>query len=67
MKDILTKEELHILQELDRGKKTRQVADTLDIPISFIKTVLNYIYLKLCVRNKQEAIQKFTVAFGNRG
>jgi NarL family two-component system response regulator LiaR len=59
MNKTLTQEELRILQELEQGKKSREIADLLDIPISFVKTVLLYLYKKLHVNNKKDAVNKF--------
>ena len=57
--DYLTPEEKNIWQALYTGKSYRQIADYFDIPINFIQTVIKYLFRKISVRDRYEAIEKY--------
>lgn len=52
----LTKRELEILDQLCHGKTNTQIADTLYISESTVKTHISHAYRKLGVKNRTEAV-----------
>jgi DNA-binding NarL/FixJ family response regulator len=52
----LSDRELEVLQEVSRGKSTREVAETLFLSEETVKTYLKQIFRKLEVRDRTEAV-----------
>lgn len=56
---ILTKREWEILEQLAKGKKYKNIADTLFISVETVRSHLRNIYEKLQVNSSKEAILKY--------
>ncbi len=56
---VLTKRELEILEQLAKGKKYKNIAETLFISVETVRSHLRKIYEKLQVNSSKEAILKF--------
>ena len=54
--DSLSDRELEVLQEISRGKSTREVAEALFVSEETVKTYLKQIFRKLRVRDRTEAV-----------
>lgn len=54
--DALSDRELEVLQEVSRGKSTREVAEAIFLSEETVKTYLKQIFRKLGVRDRTEAV-----------
>lgn len=54
--DSLSDRELEVLQEISRGKSTREVAESIFLSEETVKTYLKQIFRKLRVRDRTEAV-----------
>lgn len=55
--ELLTQKETEILQLIGQGKSNKEIASTLYVELSTVKTHINKIYTKLKVKNRREAAQ----------
>lgn len=56
--DILSAREVEVLQLMAKGYSNQQIADTLFISLSTVKTHCSSIYVKLDVKRRTAAVQK---------
>jgi len=59
VKEILTEREWEILEHLAKGKRYKDIADSLFIGIETVRSHLRVIYEKLHVHSSTEAILKY--------
>lgn len=57
--DLLTKREWEILEQLAKGKKYKEIGETLFISVETVRSHLRKIYEKLHVHSSKEAILKY--------
>ena len=60
LSEELSRRELDVLQELSQAKTNKEIAETLFLSVSTIKTHLMNIYEKLDVKNRTQAIKLVT-------
>ena len=56
----LTTKELTILQQIAAGKSNKEIAAVNFVEVSTVKTHINNIYAKLNVKNRKEAVLKYS-------
>lgn len=54
--ELLSKRELEVLQQIAEGKSNKEIAETLFIDVSTVKSHVNNIYKTLKISNRKEAV-----------
>ena len=57
--ESLTAKELRILEQISQGKSNKEIAAINYVEVSTVKTHINNIYTKLCVKNRKDAARAF--------
>jgi len=57
--ESLTAKELRILELISQGKSNKEIAAINYVEVSTVKTHINNIYTKLCVKNRKDAARAF--------
>lgn len=58
--DLLSERELEIFHEIIKGKPNKEIAESLFIEKSTLKTHINHLYKKLDVRNRPDLIRYYS-------